>query len=116
MTTFQCLGGEQGTGLSGFESAMSGVDQGGVYLPHPRTAQCVDVLIPTAVLHVMQAVLNAPVVAEHLQQFLWPHCWELRLVSRYQRSRLTSPVAIATLSFSTITPCLAPGNPNSSRM
>ena len=22
MTTFQCLGGEQGTGLSGFESAM----------------------------------------------------------------------------------------------
>ena len=33
-------------------------------LPQPGTAQRVDVLIPTAVLHVMQAVLNAPVVAE----------------------------------------------------
>ena len=32
--------------------------------PQPGTAQRVDVLIPTAVLHVMQAVLNAPVVAE----------------------------------------------------
>ena len=33
-------------------------------IPQPGTAQRVDVLIPTAVLHVMQAVLNAPVVAE----------------------------------------------------
>ena len=36
----------------------AGVDQGGVYLPQPRTAQLVDVLIPAAVLHMMQAVLN----------------------------------------------------------
>ena len=40
------------------------------YLAQPRTAQRVDVLIPTAVLHVMQAVLNAPVVAEQPEQFL----------------------------------------------
>ena len=32
--------------------------------------------------------------------------------SRYQRSRLTFPVAMSTVSFSTIAPCLAPGNPN----
>ena len=48
-----------------------GVDQGGEYLAQPRTAQRVDVLIPTAVLHVMQAVLNAPVVAEQPEQFPW---------------------------------------------
>ena len=41
---------------------------------------------------------------------------ELRPFDFDQAARLTSPVAIATLSFSTITPCLAPGNPNSSRM
>ena len=45
-----------------------------------------------------------------------PHRRELRLVSRYQRSRLTSPVAMSTASFSTIAPCLAPGKPNSSRI
>ena len=39
-------------------------DQGGEYLAQPRTAQRVEVLAPTAVLHVMQAVLNLPVVAE----------------------------------------------------
>ena len=43
----------------------------GVYLTKSRTAQRVDVLIPTAVLHVVQAVLNAPVVAEPSKQFLW---------------------------------------------
>ena len=45
--------------------------QGGEYLAQPRTPQRVDVLIPTAVLHVMQAVLNTPVLAEHSKQFLW---------------------------------------------
>ena len=46
----------------------------------------------TAVLHVMQAVLNAPVVAEQPEQFLRsPLPGTSRLVSRYQRSRLTSP-------------------------
>ena len=46
------------------------VDQRGVYLAQPRTAQRVDVLIPTAVLHMVQAVLHPPVVAEHSKQFL----------------------------------------------
>ena len=49
-----------------------GVDEGGEYPAQPGTAQRVEVLIPAAVLHVMQAVLNAPVVAEHLKQFLRP--------------------------------------------
>ena len=49
-----------------------GVDQGGIYLSQSRTAQGADVFIPTAVLHVLQAVLNPPVAAEHLKQFLWP--------------------------------------------
>ena len=40
-------------------------------LTQSRTAQRVNVLIPTAVLHVVQAVLNAPVVAEPSKQFLW---------------------------------------------
>ena len=39
--------------------------------PNPRTPQRVDILIPTAVLHVMQAVLNTPVLAEHSKRFLW---------------------------------------------
>ena len=47
---------------------------------------------------------------------LGPHRRELRLLSRYQCSRLTSPVPMSTLSFSTIAACLAPGNPNSSRI
>ena len=46
------------------QGAQPSVDQGGKYLTQPWTAQCVDILIPTAVLHVMQAVLNLPVVAE----------------------------------------------------
>ena len=37
--------------------------------PRPGTAQRVDVLVPTAVFNVMQAVLNAPVVADHLKEF-----------------------------------------------
>ena len=41
-------------------------------IPRPTpTPQRVDVLIPTAVLHVMQAVLNTPVLAEQFKQFLW---------------------------------------------
>ena len=62
--------GSQGHGHPGWkpsfqaQSVQPGVDQGGEDLPQPGTAQRVDVLIPTAVLHVMQAVLNAPVVAE----------------------------------------------------
>ena len=36
------------------------------------------------------------------------HRQELRLVSRYHCSRLTSPVAMSTVSFSSITPCLTP--------
>ena len=52
------------------QGVQPGVDQGGEYFPQPRTPQRVDVLIPTAVFHVMQAVLNAPVVAEHSKQFL----------------------------------------------
>ena len=47
---------------------------------------------------------------------LGPHRRELRLLSKYQCSRLTSPVPMSTLSFSTIAACLAPGNPNSSRI
>ena len=46
------------------------VHQGGEYLAQSRTPQRVDVLIPTAVLHVMQAVLNTPVLAEQFKQ-LW---------------------------------------------
>ena len=38
--------------------------------PNPGPAQRVDVLIPTAVLHMVQAVLHPPVVAEHSKQFL----------------------------------------------
>ena len=53
------------------QGVQTGVDEGGEYLAQPRTAQRVDVLIPTAVLHVMQAVLNAPVVAEQPEQFPW---------------------------------------------
>ena len=69
--------GSQGHGYPGrkpsfqAQGVQPGVDQGGEYLAQPRTAQRVDVLIPTAVLHVMQAVLNAPVVAEQPEQFLW---------------------------------------------
>ena len=37
-----------------------------------------------------------------------PACPERRLVSRSRRSRLTSPVAISTLTFSTITPPASP--------
>ena len=68
--------GSQGHGHPGWKPSFQaqdvqpGVDQGGEYLAQPRTAQRVDVLIPTAVLHVMQAVLNAPVVAEQPEQFL----------------------------------------------
>ena len=68
--------GSQGQGHPGWkpsfqaQDVQTGVDQGGEYLAQPRTAQRVDVLIPTAVLHVMQAVLNAPVVAEQPEQFL----------------------------------------------
>ena len=40
------------------------LDQAGVYFPQPRMAQRVDVLIPAAVLHMTQAVFNAPVVEE----------------------------------------------------
>ena len=57
------------------QGVQRGVDEGGVYLTQSRTAQGVDVLIPTAVLHVVQAVLNPPVVAEPSKQFL---CWTLR--------------------------------------
>ena len=53
------------------QDVQPGVDQGGEYLAQPRTAQRVEVLIPTAVLHVMQAVLNAPVVAKQPEQFPW---------------------------------------------
>jgi hypothetical protein len=45
-------------------AGLPGLDQAGVYLPQPQTAQRVDVLIPAAVLHMTQAVLNAPVVEE----------------------------------------------------
>ena len=50
------------------EGVQSSVDQGGEYLAQTGTAQGVDVLIPTAVLHVVVAVLNAPVVAEQPEQ------------------------------------------------
>ena len=53
------------------QGVQRGIDQGGVYLTQFRTAQGVDVLIPTAVLHVVQAVRGAPVVAEPSKQFLW---------------------------------------------
>ena len=46
------------------QGAQPSVDQGGKYLTQPWTAQRVDILIPTAVLNVMQAVLNLPMVAE----------------------------------------------------
>ena len=39
--------------------------------PSPWTAQRVDVLVPTAVFHVMQAVLYPPVVADYSKQFPW---------------------------------------------
>ena len=52
------------------QGVQPGVDQGGEYLPQPQTAQRVHVLIPAAVLHVMSAVLNAPVVAEEPEQLL----------------------------------------------
>ncbi len=52
------------------QGVQPGVDQGGEYLPQPQTAQRVHVLIPAAVLHVMLAVLNAPVVAEEPEQLL----------------------------------------------
>ena len=54
--------GSQGHGHPGWkpsfqaQSVQPGVDQGGEDLPQPGTAQRVDVLIPTAVLHVMQVV------------------------------------------------------------
>ena len=69
--------GSQGHGHPGGEPSVQaqgvqpGVHQGGEYLAQPRTPQRVDVLIPTAVLHVMQAVLNTPVLAEQFKQFLW---------------------------------------------
>ena len=69
--------GSQGHGHPGGEPSVQaqgvqpGVHQGGEYLAQPRTPQGVDVLIPTAVLHVMQAVLNTPVLAEQFKQFLW---------------------------------------------
>ena len=44
------------------------VDQGGECLAQTGSAQGVNVLIPAAVLHMMLAVLNAPVVAEQLEQ------------------------------------------------
>ena len=44
------------------------VDQGGECLTQTGSAQGVNVLIPAAVLHMMLAVLNAPVVAEQLEQ------------------------------------------------
>ncbi len=45
-----------------------GVNQGREYLAQTGTAQGVDVLISTAILHMMVAVLNAPVVSEQLEQ------------------------------------------------
>ena len=44
------------------------VDQGGECLAQTGSAQGVNVLIPAAVLHMMLAVLNAPVFAEQLEQ------------------------------------------------
>ena len=72
------------------------------------------VLIPAAVLHVMLAVLNDPVIAEESELLSGPHWREIRLVSRRQRV-VTSPVAISAVFFSTMASCLAPGNPKSSR-
>ena len=66
--------GSQGHGQPGWkpsfqaQGVQSGVDQGGEYFAQPRTAYRMDVFIPAAVLHVMLAVLNAPVVAELPQQ------------------------------------------------
>ena len=88
------------------QGVQRGVDQSGIYLPQSRTAQRVHIFIPTAILHMIQAVFNPPVAAEHSPS----NCFGLalagnsRLVSRYQCSRLTSPVAISTVSFSTIAP------------
>ena len=50
------------------QGVQRGVDQAGLHLAQTRTAQRVDVPVPAAVLHVMQAVLNAPVVADHSKQ------------------------------------------------
>ena len=47
---------------------------------------------------------------------LGSHLRGLRLVSRYRPSLVTSPVAMSTLTLSTIAACLAPGNSSSSRM
>ena len=106
------------------QGVQRGVDQGGVYLTQSRTAQGVDVLIPTAVPGCPRGRLFTWCRLFGALQWLrnprssssGPHRRELRLVSRYQRSRLTSPVAMSTASFSTIAPCLAPGKPNSSRI
>ena len=77
-----------------------------------RKAQPVDVLVPTAVLHVMQAVPGPPVVANRPEQLFGTRRRDLRPVNRRQHSRLTSPAAMPTLSFSTITDCMAQGIPS----
>ena len=54
------------------QGVQSGVDQGGEYLAQARPAQRVDILIPAGVLHVVLAVLDAPVVAEQPEQLSRP--------------------------------------------
>lgn len=60
--------GKQSLEAQGVES---GVHQVGVYLPQAWAAQRVDVLIPTAVPHMMETVLHGPVVAYHPEQSPW---------------------------------------------
>ena len=92
------------------------IDQAGVYLAQARTVQRVDILIPTAVPHVMHAFLDPPVIPDHPVQLSWCAPSETKVGQRVPMPRLTCPVAVSTVSFSTISACLAPGKPNPSRI
>ena len=65
--------------------------------PAPNVEACTRLHLNCGPSH-DEGILNAPVVAEQPEQLVGPHFRDLRLVSKYQRSLLTCPVAISTVS------------------
>ena len=65
--------------------------------PAPNAAACTRLHLNCGPSH-DGCVLNAPVVSEQPEQLVGPQFRDLRLVSKYQLSLLTSSVAISTVS------------------